>query len=84
MKFPQEIVKNWEKLTYSFAQFEDNFEKYLDYCNTNATAIDCIYISDTDNPNSVVEKLGAALTQITSNCIEGNTTRVYLLDYTRH
>ena len=71
MKFSNEIIQDWETLTYSIGEFENNFDEYNEYCNGNATSIDCIQVGSGDTPESMLLKLEYTLNQILSNCVEG-------------
>ena len=71
MEFSNEIIHDWETLTYSIGEFENNFDQYNEYCNGNATNIDCIQVGTGDTPESMLLKLEYTLNQILSNCVEG-------------
>ena len=71
MEFSNEIIQDWETLTYSIGEFENNFDQYNEYCNGNATNIDCIQVGSGDTPETMLLKLEYTLNQILSNCVEG-------------
>ena len=71
MEFSKEIIQDWETLTYSIGEFENNFDQYNEYCNGNATNIDCTQVGTGYTPESMLLKLEYTLNQILSNCVEG-------------